>query len=64
MEMALEQDLLTVDEIAMVLKVPKSWVYQRTRRGQDAIPHIKVGGYLRFEKDKVLEFFKNAPERF
>jgi len=47
-------DLMTVEEIARVLHVPVSWVYERTRRrGRDRIPHIKLGKYLRFEIDAV-----------
>jgi len=43
-------DLMTVAEIARVLHVPVSWVYERTRRrGKERIPHIKLGKYLRFE---------------
>ena len=43
-------DLMTVEEIARVLHVPISWVYGRTRRrGNEKIPHIKLGKYLRFE---------------
>jgi len=43
-------DLMTVEEIARVLHVPISWVYGRTRRrGNERIPHIKLGKYLRFE---------------
>jgi excisionase family DNA binding protein len=43
-------DLMTVEEIAHVLHVPISWIYGRTRRrGNEKIPHIKLGKYLRFE---------------
>jgi len=36
--------LLTVGEVAELLKVPISWVYERTRRrGIERIPHFKVG---------------------
>jgi len=46
--------LLTVEEIADDLRVPKSWVYSRTREtGPDAMPRLKIGKYLRFERDKV-----------
>lgn len=54
------EEILTVDELAEDWKVPKSWVYARTREtGPDAIPRIKVGKYIRFEKDKVTEWLKN-----
>jgi len=50
-----ESDLMDVAETARVLHVPISWVYERTRRrGQDRIPHIKLGKYLRFVRAEVL----------
>lgn len=51
---ALEDELLTVSEMASALKVPISWVYERTRRsGADRIPHLKLGKYLRFRWSAV-----------
>ena len=52
-------ELITVKELANRLNIPVSWTYQRTRLGQDAIPHVKVGKYVRFDWDEVVEFFKN-----
>ena len=41
--------LLTVHEVAELLRVPVSWVYERTRRrGMDRLPHLKIGKYVRF----------------
>ena len=51
-------DLITVKELAEKLNVPASWIYQRTRLGQKAIPHVRIGKYVRFELDEVLEFFR------
>jgi excisionase family DNA binding protein len=48
-------ELLTIEEMANRLKVQKSWLYQFTRlKDEGAIPHLKVGKYLRFEEAKVL----------
>ncbi len=50
----MNEELLTVRELADRLKVPASWIYQRTRcRGRDRLPHIKIGKYLRFEEKAV-----------
>jgi hypothetical protein len=50
-------DLMDVAEIARVLHVPVSWVYERTRRrGNVRIPHIKLGKYLRFEVAAVRKW--------
>ena len=45
----MSQAMLTVDELANTLKVPKSWIYSRTReKSADPIPHTRVGKYRRF----------------
>lgn len=53
-------ELLTVDEVAALLKVSRSWVYEHTRsRGtprSERLPHIKVGKYVRFEARAVRAF--------
>ncbi len=49
--------LLTVQEVALLLKVAISWVYEHTRkRGKARLPHLKLGKYLRFEEQAVREF--------
>jgi excisionase family DNA binding protein len=51
------ENLLTVKEVAATLKVPCSWVYERTRRrGHDCLPHIKLGKYLRFRSSDLIAF--------
>jgi excisionase family DNA binding protein len=49
--------LLTVKEIANILSVPITWVYERARlNGEDQIPHRKLGKYLRFDRQEVLDW--------
>ena len=44
-----DEDLLTVQEVAEILRVPNSWVYERTRRrSADRIPGFRIGKYWRF----------------
>jgi excisionase family DNA binding protein len=54
--------LLTVDEVAALLKVSRSWVYEHTRaRGtprSERLPHIKVGKYVRFEPRAMRAFLE------
>jgi excisionase family DNA binding protein len=60
-EKALNSDLLTVGEVADLLKLPVSWVYERTRRkGLDRIPHFKLGKYLRFSEREVLGWLEKV----
>jgi len=47
-------ELLTLDEVVTWLRVPRSWVYERTRKGQ--IPHVKLGKYLRFSRQALAEW--------
>jgi excisionase family DNA binding protein len=42
---------LTVQEAAELLRVPVSWLYERTRT--NSIPHVKLGKYLRFDRDEL-----------
>lgn len=55
-------ELLTVDDVAMILKVSRSWVYEHTRsRGiprSERLPHIKIGKYVRFDARAVREFLE------
>jgi len=54
--------LLTVSELAEVLGVPVSWIYDRTRASNpNRIPHYKVGKYVRFSEEEVLEYVKTKP---
>jgi excisionase family DNA binding protein len=55
--------LLTVDELARELQVPKSWVYSRTRiKGSDQIPHLRCGKYCRFDFEEVLVWLQQIQE--
>jgi excisionase family DNA binding protein len=42
---------LTVQEAAELLRVPVSWLYDRTRT--NSVPHVKLGKYLRFDRDEL-----------
>ena len=58
-----QENLVNPKEMASVLGVPVSWVYQKTRLGEDAIPFFKVGKYLRFNPEEVKEFFKKREQQ-
>ena len=50
-------ELLTVHDVAAMLHVPVSWVYEHTRRGAaDALPVVKIGKYLRFRPADLLDY--------
>ena len=49
----ISNNLLTVEEAAALLKVPKSWVYERTRTG--ALPMRRLGArHIRIPRDELL----------
>jgi excisionase family DNA binding protein len=49
--------LLTVEEVAALLNVPRKWVYQRVGlKPPEGIPHVKVGKYLRFRETDLRDF--------
>ena len=56
--------LLSPEQMADVLGVKVSWLYRQTmQHGQESIPRIRLGKYLRFEKEAVLNWVKeNQPE--
>jgi len=48
------QEFMTIEELAHLLKVPKGWIYARTReRSPNTLPFYKVGKYLRFRLGEV-----------
>ena len=56
-----------VEQLAEFLRVPKSWIYERTRgTGPEVIPHFKIGKYVRFDPNSEefrswLESHRIAP---
>jgi excisionase family DNA binding protein len=55
-------ELMTVDEVAALLKVSRSWVYEHSRSKHaarsDRLPHIKIGKYVRFDPRAVRAFLQ------
>ncbi len=52
-------ELLTVHDVAAMLQVPVSWVYEHTRRGAlDELPALKIGKYVRFRHADVLSYLE------
>jgi len=48
-----------VHEMAEFLKVPASWLYRQNMiTGPGSIPRIKLGKYVRYEKEKVIEWYR------
>ena len=59
-ETASRETVLNVSEVARLLKVPVSWVYEHSHRhGADQIPCFKIGKYLRFSEQAILKWLEN-----
>lgn len=57
MENADADELLTVPEVAAMLKVKRSWVYDSVNsKIGPQLPHVRLGRYIRFQRSAVLEF--------
>lgn len=52
-------DVLTIDELASYLKIPKSTLYKLVREG--SVPCQKVGKHWRFHKDAIDAWLKQQP---
>ena len=46
--------LLTAEDIAELLGVPKTWVYEQARKG--LLPCVQLGRYRRFRREAVEEW--------
>ncbi len=54
-----QEELMTVRDVAALLNVPASWVYEHCReRSADRLPHVKLGKYLRFYRADLLSYME------
>lgn len=57
-------EVLSVAEVASILKVPVSWVYEHCRpRCLDRLPYFKMGKYLRFLAADIHDFLERLRSR-
>ncbi len=60
---SINEDYLTPQELADILKVPLSWVYSRSRqKGKNTIPKIRAGRYLRFLRTEVVGWLEQRSQ--
>jgi len=50
------ETLLTAREVAKVLGVPVSWVYEQSRAGR--IPTVRLGRYRRYRREAIAEWLE------
>jgi excisionase family DNA binding protein len=50
--------LLTAGEVAAWVQIPRSSIYEYTRRPRDPLPHLKVGRHIRFRRAEIEEWLE------
>jgi len=53
-QVPIDGNLLTADEVAGILRVPRSWVYSHLTE----LPTIRLGRYVRFKRSDVERFLE------
>ena len=53
--------LLSAGEVAQLLGVPVSWVYEQSRRGR--IPTVTLGRYRRYRREAIEEWLVEIERR-
>ncbi len=57
------RELLTVEDVAALLKVSKSWVYEHVRPGvAGRLPAVKLGKYVRFDRGDIRAYLNAKRE--
>ena len=55
---------LTIDQVAKILQVPKSWVYEKTRKrhsDKNPIPCYLLGRHIRFIESEIDGWVLSLP---
>ena len=45
-----QPDILTPEDVASWLQVTVKWLYDHTTRSKPIVPHLRLGGHLRFRR--------------
>ena len=51
---------MTADEVAELLGVPASWVYEQSRTGR--IPTVTLGRYRRYRREAIENWVENLEQ--
>jgi excisionase family DNA binding protein len=57
----MEGSLLTADQVARILGVPRSWVYEQSRNGR--IPTVTLGRYRRYRPESIAAWVEQLESR-
>ncbi len=57
----LREPLMTAAQVAVLLAVPRSSVYDYARRHRQPLPSVRVGRHRRFLRSEVLAWLADLP---
>jgi hypothetical protein len=55
-------DILTPHDVALWLRVSVKWLYDHTTRSKPIVPHLRLGGHLRFRRAVVEKWLDSQIE--
>ncbi len=59
--MLTNEEILTPEEVASLLRVSESWVYEKSRRRcRDPLPCFRIGRYIRFSRAAVMNWLEST----
>ncbi|HEV2773823.1 MAG TPA: helix-turn-helix domain-containing protein [Thermoleophilaceae bacterium] len=56
----MRESLLTAEQVADLLGVPRSWVYEQSRQGR--IPTVTLGRYRRYRREAIDEWLREIED--
>ena len=58
-QMDFRDNLLTIEELCLILNLKKSWIMDHVTRIKPIIPHIRMGKKIRFKRERVMEWLNS-----
>jgi excisionase family DNA binding protein len=56
------EPLITAEEAAQLMKVPITWIYRHVH-GPDALPHFRLGRYVRFRESELVTWIERRARK-
>jgi predicted DNA-binding transcriptional regulator AlpA len=52
---------LKIEKVAQIFDMSRHQIYKLVRRPQDPLPHRKIGKHLRFDEERIHQWFLRQP---
>jgi excisionase family DNA binding protein len=56
-------DLMTIKEVSKKLGVSENWIYSHLRLRKPLLPHIRLGGNIRFRETDIDRWIEEQVQR-